>query len=50
MDWIRENTIEAEGLALLQCDNGKIKTCCARSSFSALMSQVDELSSLDNLS
>jgi hypothetical protein len=37
----RESTIKSEGLALLQCDNGKIKTCCAGSWFSTLTLCVD---------
>jgi hypothetical protein len=37
----RENTVQSEGLSLLQCDNGKIEMCCAGSSFSTLMLCVD---------
>jgi hypothetical protein len=46
----RQNTIKSEGLALLQRDSGEIKACCAGSSVSALMLQVDEACSLDDLS
>jgi hypothetical protein len=37
----RENTIESEGLDLLQCDKGEMEMCCAGSLFSALPLCVD---------